>query len=101
MAKKSLIRRETKRQKLVKVYSLKRNTLKKQLADPNVDTRTVFTLRQRLQQLPRNSNPTRLHRRCEQTGRPRGVFRDFGLSRHLIRELAHEGCLPGVTKASW
>lgn len=101
MAKQSLIRREEKRQRLVRRYALKRAKLKDQLQNPNLENRDSFTLRQRLQAFPRNSSPTRLHRRCSQTGRPRGVFRDFGLSRHLIRELAHQGCLPGVTKASW
>jgi small subunit ribosomal protein S14 len=54
-----------------------------------------------LQKLPRNSSSTRLHNRCMQTGRPRGFYRDFGLSRHNLREMAHKGLLPGVTKASW
>ena len=101
MAKKSLIRREEKRHKLVRRYAPKRTDLKQKLQNPDLDNSEIFTLRQGLQRLPRNSSPTRLHRRCSQTGRPRGVYRDFGLSRHLIRELAHQGCLPGVTKASW
>ena len=54
-----------------------------------------------LQKLPRNSSPTRLHNRCQQTGRPHAYYRDFGLSRHNLREMAHKGLLPGVTKASW
>ena len=58
-------------------------------------------IQRKLQNLPRNSNPVRLHNRCLITGRPKGFFRDFGLSRHVLREMAHEGFLPGLTKSSW
>jgi small subunit ribosomal protein S14 len=58
-------------------------------------------LHRQLQQLPRNSNPTRLRNRCWITGKPRGVYSDFGLCRNVLREMAHEGLLPGVRKASW
>jgi small subunit ribosomal protein S14 len=58
-------------------------------------------IHRKIQQLPRNSAPTRQRNRCWMTGRPRGYYRDFGLSRHVIREMAHQGLLPGVVKSSW
>ncbi|MBY0028637.1 30S ribosomal protein S14 [Priestia aryabhattai] len=89
MAKKSKIAKEKKRQALVKKYA----ELRKQLKDQgNYDE---------LQKLPRDSSPTRLHNRCEVTGRPRGYLRKFKLSRIAFRELAHKGQLPGVKKSSW
>ena len=60
-----------------------------------------LSIHSKLQQLPRNSAKTRIRNRCWKTGRPRGVFRDFGLSRHVFREMAHQCLLPGVTKSSW
>jgi small subunit ribosomal protein S14 len=60
-----------------------------------------FIAHRELQKLPRNSSATRLHNRCLVTGRPKGYYRHFGLSRHLVREMAHQGLLPGVTKSSW
>ena len=60
-----------------------------------------YEFQRKLQALPRNSSPVRLHNRCLITGRPKGYYRDFGLSRHVLREMAHEGLLPGVRKASW
>jgi small subunit ribosomal protein S14 len=100
MAKKSMIEREKRRQKLVDKYAQKREELKEQFASATSPQQKTELHRQ-LQQLPRNSAPTRLRRRCWLTGRPRGVYRDFGLSRHVIREMAHEGLLPGVVKSSW
>lgn len=100
MSKKSLIEREKKRKNLVQKYLKKRKNLKKQIKK-SVFLEEKFTLHQKLQRLPRNSSATRLHNRCFFSGRPRGVFKDFGISRHFIRELAHEGFLPGVQKASW
>ncbi len=100
MAKKSMIERQKKRVKTVEQYSEKRQALLD-------DFRTAVTQRERLaihrqiQQLPRNSAPTRLHNRCWVTGRSRGYYRDFGLSRNVLREWAHEGLLPGVVKSSW
>ena len=58
-------------------------------------------IHRQIQQLPRDSARTRLHNRCWMTGRPRGYYRDFGLSRHVLREMAHKGLLPGVVKSSW
>ena len=89
MAKKSIIARDLKRKKMIDKYAAKRAELKA-LGDL-----------EGLAKLPRNSSPTRRTNRCDETGRPRGYFRDFGLSRHVLREYALEGLLPGVTKASW
>ena len=100
MAKKSMIQRELKRQRLVMKYAEKRADLKKQIKEANF-LKEKLALHRKLQQLPKNSSPVRLHNRCLITGRPKGYFRDFGLSRHVLREMAHEGLLPGVTKSSW
>ena len=100
MAKKSMIEREKKRIKLEKKYALKRASLLNQYK--NEDNFNVkMELQSKLQKLPRNSSKTRIRNRCWKTGRPRGVFRDFGLSRHVLREMAHQCLLPGVTKSSW
>jgi small subunit ribosomal protein S14 len=100
MAKKSMIQRELKRQRLVMKYAEKRADLKKQIKEANF-LKEKLALHRQLQQLPKNSSAVRLHNRCLITGRPKGYFRDFGLSRHVLREMAHEGLLPGVTKSSW
>jgi small subunit ribosomal protein S14 len=100
MAKKSLIARELKRQKLIMKYASKRENLKKQIREAS-SLREKLALHRVLQSLPRNSAQVRLRNRCLVTGRPRGYYRDFGLSRHVLREMAHEGLLPGVKKASW
>lgn len=100
MAKKGMIEREKKRQRLVVKYASKRQALKTQLKETTFLEEKVKISR-KLQQLPRNSSATRLHNRCFITGRPKGYFRDFGLSRHCLREMAHQGLLPGITKASW
>jgi small subunit ribosomal protein S14 len=100
MAKKSMIEREKKRIKLHKKYALKRaNLLKLYQNEDNFNLK--IELHSKLQKLPRNSAKTRIRNRCWKTGRPRGVFRDFGLSRHVVREMAHQCLLPGVTKSSW
>jgi small subunit ribosomal protein S14 len=100
MAKKSLIEREKKRSRLVEKYSAKREALKEQFHQAKNPAEKLAIHRQ-IQQLPRNSSPTRQHNRCWVTGRPRGYYRDFGLSRNVLREWAHEGLLPGVVKSSW
>ncbi|MCM1982645.1 30S ribosomal protein S14 [Lyngbya confervoides] len=100
MAKVSMIQRERKREKLVEKYAEKRQAIKQQIAQAT-SQQEKMELHRKLQQLPRNSAPTRLRNRCWVTGRSRGYFRDFGLSRHVLREMAHEGLLPGVTKSSW
>jgi len=100
MAKKSMIEREKKRQKLVEKYAEKREELKEQFARATTQQQKL-AIHRKIQQLPRNSAPTRLRNRCLVTGRPRGYYRDFGLSRNVMREWAHEGLLPGVVKSSW
>jgi small subunit ribosomal protein S14 len=100
MAKKSMIQREKKRNRLVITYKEKRNALKQEIKRTEL-FQEKLTIHRRLQLLPRNSSTTRLHNRCLLTGRPKGYFRDFGLSRHLLREMAHNCLLPGVTKSSW
>ena len=100
MAKKSMIEREKKRVKLEKKYSLKRMMLLTKYKNEE-SFKLKLELHSKLQKLPRNSAKIRIRNRCWKTGRPRGVFRDFGLSRHVIREMAHQCLLPGVTKSSW
>jgi small subunit ribosomal protein S14 len=95
-----MIERERKREKLVAKYAQKRQAIKDQIAQ-STSQQEKMDLHRQLQQLPRNSAPNRLRNRCWVTGRSRGYFRDFGLSRHVLREMAHEGYLPGVTKSSW
>lgn len=100
MSRKSLIEKEKHRQKLVEKHSKKRKKLKLQIKQSSF-LEEKFSLHRKLQKLPRNSNPTRLTNRCLFSGRAKGVLRDFGVSRHFFRELAHEGLLPGVKKSSW
>ena len=100
MAKKSMIEREKKRIKLEKKYALKRsNLLEKYKNEENFNVK--LEIHSKIQKLPRNSAKNRIRNRCWKTGRPRGYFRDFGLSRNVIREMAHQCLLPGVTKSSW
>ncbi len=89
MARKSLIARERKRERLVARYAEKRKALKEAGDYEGLD------------KLPRNASPVRLHNRCKLTGRPKGYMRKFGISRVTFREMASEGKIPGVTKASW
>jgi small subunit ribosomal protein S14 len=96
-----LIQRELKREKLVAQYAGKMAELKAIISDAKKSDEERAAARQALQKLPRNANPTRQRARCELTGRSRGTFRQFGLARHKIRELAFEGNIPGITKASW
>ena len=100
MAKKSMIQRELKRKHLVMKYAQKREQLKQQILETSV-LKEKLLLHRKLQELPKNSSSVRLHNRCIFTGRPKGYYRDFGLSRHVLREMAHQGLLPGVTKSSW
>ena len=101
MAKTSLIEREKKREMLVKKYAPKRAELNAFIDDQSKSEEERFQARLKLQQLPRNSSPTRLRNRCELTGRPRGTYRKFGLARSKLREIAMRGEVPGMTKASW
>jgi small subunit ribosomal protein S14 len=100
MAKKSMIERERKRIKLQQKYQVKRNNLLQSYNDAKTFN-LKLKLHSQLQQLPRNSSQTRIRNRCWKTGRPRGVFRNFGLSRQVFREMAHQCLLPGITKSSW
>ena len=100
MAKKSMIQREIKRTKLVKKYKLKRLNLRIQLKKESSFLEN-FAIQTKLQKLPRNSAKNRLRNRCWKTGRSRSFFRDFGLSRHVLREMANAGFLPGIAKSSW
>ena len=101
MAKTALIQRELKRDKLVAQYANKLAELKAIAADGKKSDEERAAARVALQKIPRNANPTRQRNRCEMTGRPRGTFRQFGLARAKIRELAFAGDIPGITKASW
>ena len=101
MAKLALINREQKRADLVKKYAGKRAELKAIIEDQSKSEDERYEARLKLQQLPRNANPTRQRNRCALTGRPRGSFRKFGLARNKIREIAMRGEIPGMTKASW
>jgi len=100
MAKKSMIEREKKRIRLEKKYALKRTNLLHEYKLEKDFTKKLG-LHSKIQQLPRNSAKTRIRNRCWKTGRPRGFYRDFGLSRHVLREMAHQCLLPGVIKSSW
>lgn len=100
MAKKSIVQRQIKRQKLVKKYKIKRETLLQDLKMSSSFSETL-ELQKKLQKLPLNSARNRLRNRCWKTGRGRAFYRDFGVCRHVLREMAHEGLLPGVIKSSW
>jgi len=101
MAKKSVIYRNKKREKLVAKYADKRASLKKILANPDTPEDEFYKVQAKLTKLPKNSSPVRLVNRCTLTGRPRATIRKFGLSRISFRELALQGKIPGVIKASW
>lgn len=99
MAKESMKAREVKRAKLVAKYAAKRAQLKETIRTGSPEE--AYEAARKLQDLPLNSNPIRLHNRCKLTGRPRGYIRQFGLSRIQFREMASKGLIPGVKKASW
>jgi small subunit ribosomal protein S14 len=101
MAKVSMINRETKRTKLVGKYVSKRAGLKTIIADPEVGFEEKQQAMFALQKLPRDSSPVRQRNRCQVTGRPRGFYRKFGLSRNKLREATMRGDVPGLRKASW
>jgi small subunit ribosomal protein S14 len=101
MAKLALINREEKRAKTVAKYAAKRAELNAIINDASLSDEDRMAARLKLQQLPRNSSPSRQRNRCALTGRPRGVFRKFGLCRNKLREIAMRGEVPGMTKASW
>ncbi len=101
MAKKSVIARQKKRELMVKKYSLIRAQLKEIIDNPKLSDEDRWNAQQKLQSLPRDSSPVRLRNRCRLTGRPRGVYRQFGLSRSMLRLYAMKGDLPGIVKSSW
>jgi len=101
MAKKSMVAKNERRKQLVARYRSKRLELKAIMNDMERDPEERAAAGRRLRKLPRNSCPNRVRSRCQETGRARGVYRKFGLSRISFRELALEGEIPGVTKASW
>nr|YP_009514374.1 30S ribosomal protein S14 [Caulerpa lentillifera]AXG75831.1 30S ribosomal protein S14 [Caulerpa lentillifera]QKS32317.1 30S ribosomal protein S14 [Caulerpa lentillifera]QUV75614.1 ribosomal protein S14 [Caulerpa lentillifera] len=100
MSKKALIERQRKRILLVNKYFIKRLDLKRKIKQERSFSKK-FQLQQKLSQLPKDSSYIRLNSRCLLSGRPKGVFRDFKISRHFLREMALLGVLPGVKKASW
>jgi small subunit ribosomal protein S14 len=101
VAKMALIQRELKRDKLVAKYAPKFAALKAVINDAKRSDDERMAARLDLQKMPRNANPTRQRNRCAITGRPRGTFRQFGLARAKVREMAFAGEIPGITKASW
>ena len=101
MAKKAMIEREKKRQKLVAKFATKRADLKVIASNQELPMEERFTARLKLAKLPRNSSATRLHNRCQLTGRPHAYYRKLRISRIMLRELGSNGQLPGVVKSSW
>ena len=95
-----MVEREKKRIKLNNKYELKRHKLLEEYNNTN-DFTLKLEIHSKIQKLPRNSAKNRIRNRCWKTGRPRGYYRDFGISRHVLREMAHQCLLPGVTKSSW
>ena len=100
MAKKNMIARDKKRVKLVLKYKTKRQALLDKLKNTSSFSEIV-KLNYKIQKLPRDSAKIRIRNRCWKTGRGQGFYRDFGLSRHVLREMAHQCLLPGVVKSSW
>ncbi|TXK59191.1 30S ribosomal protein S14 [Alkalisalibacterium limincola] len=101
MAKTSMVNREAKRTKLVNKFAAKRDELKKTIANPNASYEEKMDAVTRLNKLPRDSSPVRQRTRCELSGRPRAVYRKFGLGRNKLREATMRGDVPGLRKASW
>lgn len=100
MAKQSMIQREKKRERLIAKYLTKRETLKESLK--SVDSfQGRLILYKKFERIPRNSSPSRHRNRCWVTGRSRGFYKDFGLSRHVLREMGNDGLIPGFKKSSW
>ena len=101
MAKKSMIEREKKRERLVKKYAAKREALKEIINDQSKPMEERFRATLKLAELPRNSSATRLHNRCQLTGRPHAYYRKLKVSRIALRELGSNGQIPGMVKSSW
>lgn len=100
MAKKNMIARDSKREELTLKYKSQRVKIKSKIKQTTKFSEQL-KLQEQLQKLPRNSLPIRQKRRCNITGRSRGYFRTFGLSRHVLREMAHNCLIPGLQKSSW
>nr|UNJ15773.1 ribosomal protein S14 [Cyanidioschyzonaceae sp. 2] len=100
MAKTSVKERERKRQQLVAAYAKQRANIKQEILEAQT-LKQKWQAYEKLAKLPRDSSAVRLKRRCWLTGRSKGVYRYFGLCRHMVRKMAHEGLLAGVTKSSW
>ena len=101
MAKKSMVNREVKRAKLVKQYAAKRAALKAIIEDQSLPMEERFKATLKLAELPRNSSATRIHNRCQLTGRPHAYYRKLKLCRIMLRDLASMGQIPGMVKSSW
>ena len=101
MAKTNMVEREKRRAKIVKKYAAKRAQLKELIRSPNTSPEEREKAQAKLQAQPRDASASRGRKRCAITGRPRGVYRKFGLSRVKIREVANRGEIPGLAKASW
>ena len=101
MAKKSMIEREKKRERLVAQYAEKRAALKAIIEDKEKPVEERFKATLKLADLPRNSSPTRLHNRCQLTGRPHAYYRKLKMSRIMLRDLGSNGEIPGMVKSSW
>jgi small subunit ribosomal protein S14 len=101
MAKTNMLQREKRRLKAAKKYAVKRAELKELIRDPKTGADVRADAQVKLQQQPRDASASRQRRRCSITGRSRGVYRKFGLARTKLREAAHRGEIPGLTKASW
>lgn len=101
MAKKSMVNREIKRAKLVKQYATRRAALKAVIEDQAKPMEERFKASMKLAKLPRNSSATRIHNRCQLTGRPHAYYRKLKLSRIMLRDLASMGQIPGMVKSSW
>ncbi len=101
MAKKSQVLRDQKRRRLITKYADRRAELRKRLKDPEVSVEEKYEIQAQFAKMPRNSCPTRLTRRCRVSGRSKAVYRKFGLSRIVMREMTLRGELPGMRKSSW
>ncbi|WP_108683444.1 30S ribosomal protein S14 [Methyloceanibacter sp. wino2] len=101
MAKTSMIERDKKRRRLAKKYEARRARLKAIAKDESFPAEERFAARLKLAEIPRNASPTRIHNRCDLTGRPRGYYRKLRMSRIALRDLASNGLIPGMVKSSW
>jgi len=101
MAKTAVINRDKKRRETVKKFATRRKELLETAGNQKLSPEERYAAREKLQKLPRDASPVRLRNRCALTGRPRGVYRKFGLGRGKLRLLALHGEIPGVIKASW